>query len=117
MALTKEQIFKKLAQRFKDKDETILKEVAYNLAMASVTEAGLEERAEKALEKLQSSGFISMPLERAVNSKNKNKLSICPICKMDMQTVKLLEDRNAFYCKDHKIVVPYPSVSENEADL
>lgn len=117
MALTKEQIFNKLKQKFKDKDEKLLREVSYNLSIASVTEANLEERAGNALKKLQGSGFVSMPLDHAVRNRNKNKLSTCPICKMDMQTVKLLEDRNAFYCRDHKIVVPYPSVSDNEADL
>jgi len=118
MALTKDQIFKKLAAKFKDKDEKSLKEVSYNLSLAStVTESNLEEKAAKALEKLQGSGFLSMPLDHAARMKNKNKLSICPICKMDMQTVKLLEDRRAFYCKDHRIVVPYPTVTEEEVDL
>ena len=108
-------IYRKLRERFKDEKPELLQEVAYNLALGSVT-ADLEIRAAGAIERLRARQHTS-PLEAEAKKSQANFLSICPICKCGMRSVKLLEDRDAFYCPDHRIVVPFPIVQDSEADL
>jgi adenylate kinase family enzyme len=110
--LTKDEIFKKLMNRYKEKDSKILKEVAYNLCLASTTEASLEERASRALNRIQATPRPQEPLKQMAAKQHQNKLSVCGICKMPMKTVKLLEDRSAYYCPDHRVTVPFPKDEE-----
>lgn len=114
--MSKDEILSKLIEKYASEDRTILKEAAYNLALASTTASNLEERAARAL-KLLSASKAPTPLARAATKVQHSAFSNCPICKMGMQTVKLIEDRNAFYCSDHRVVVPFPSVREEEADV
>lgn len=106
--LSKDEILKKLVSQYKDKDSKILKEVAYNLSLASVTEASLEDRASRALSRIKAAPVPQEPLQKVASKANHSKLSVCSICKMPMKTVKLLEDRSAYYCPDHRIAVPFP---------
>jgi hypothetical protein len=120
MAMTKDQILRKLIQRYPSESTKVLNEVSYNLALASVDESTLETRAAKALDRLRGANHPQhphSPLTVEAMKNQKQSLSSCPICKHTMKTVKLLEDRNAFYCGDHRIVVPFPVVEEDEADL
>ena len=117
MALSKDQIFNKLKERYASENQKLLNEVAYNLSLASTNENTLEERAAKALQALRARATMASPLEQTATKKEKTSLSVCPICKCGMRTVKLIEDRDAFYCPDHRIVVPFPSISDDEADL
>lgn len=117
MGLKKEEIFKIISSTHKEESPQTLKEVAYNLALASTTTSNLAERAARAVEKLRNQEKPHAPLTQAAVKQESNSLSICPICKFKMKTVKLLEDRSAFYCQDHKIVVPFPAIDELEADV
>ena len=110
-------IYKKLRERFKDEKPELLQEVAYNLALGSVVTADLETRAASAIERLRPRQHAASPLASEAKKSEANFLSICPICKCGMRSVKLLEDRDAFYCPDHRIVVPFPIVQDSEADL
>jgi len=113
--LTKDEIFRVLASRYQDKDPKTLKEVAYNLSLASVTNSSLEERAARALQQIQSAPIgAGSPLRQAAAKSVHGKLSVCPICKMGMKTVKLMEDRAAYYCPDHRIAIPFPIEEEDE---
>lgn len=106
----KDQIFKKLVQRYASESTTTLKEAAYNLSLANVVEGEFWDRAEKAINKIrqhQASGSSSILSEAAKKATN-SALSICPICKNKMNLVKLLDDKQAFYCTDHKICQPLP---------
>jgi hypothetical protein len=116
MALTRDEIYQKLKAANAEQPEKVLKEVSYNLALAGVTASTLEERAAMALQRIKSE-HGSNALSHEAKKNEKTSLSKCPICRFDMKTVKLLEDRNAFYCPDHRIVVPFPSVSDEEADV
>ena len=120
MGLKKDQILKILTQRYQTETPRLLNEVAYNLALASTTEANLDARASRAFDKLRGLVKPNQPLTEAATRQEANQISVCPVCKCKMKTVKLLDDRNAFYCHDHKIVVPFPSqdqIDELEADV
>ena len=112
--LSKDDIFRVLASRYQDKEPKILKEIAYNLSLASITRSSLEERAARALQQIQSAPVDYGVLRQAASKSVQNKLSICPICKMGMKIVKLMEDRSAYYCPDHRITVPFPIEEEDE---
>jgi hypothetical protein len=116
--LSRDEILNKLIAKYASEDLKNLKEAAYNLALASTTEATLEERASKALRLLHAAkSQAPSPLTKSAEKAQSSFLSVCPICKCKMRTVKLIEDRDAFYCQDHRVVVPFPSVSDEEADV
>jgi hypothetical protein len=116
--LSRDEILNKLIAKYASEDLKNLKEAAYNLALASTTEATLEERAAKALRLLHAAkAQAPSPLTKSAEKATSSFLSVCPICKCKMRTVKLIEDRDAFYCQDHRVVVPFPSVSDEEADV
>jgi hypothetical protein len=117
--MSKDEILKKLVSKYTSEDAKILKEAAYNLALASTTEANLDERAARALRLLHAAKVHQdqAPLTKSAAKAQSSALSVCPICKTKMRTVKLIEDRDAFYCQDHRVVVPFPSVSDEEADV
>ena len=110
MRLSREAILKRLQEHHGSPDDArLLSEVAYNLTLAATTEENLEERAARALQKLRRDGFNpSAPLTQAASTGAASKLSTCPICKMSMQPVNLIENRPVYYCQDHKISVPLP---------
>lgn len=110
MALKREEILSKLKVEFKDQDEKLLKEVSYNLALANIDWGSLTLRAQQALDKLK--GSKSSPLsalEKEAYKTYSKVLSSCPICKQDMRLVKLMEERPAFYCPDHRVCQPLPA--------
>ena len=117
--MTKNQILQILSQRYPSESPKVLNEVAYNMALASVDESSIDQRAAKALDRLKASQMFDQPsaLSHEATKNKKQALSVCQICKQPMKTVKLLEDRNAYYCGDHRIVVPFPIVEEDEADV
>jgi hypothetical protein len=114
--LNRDQIFEKLTSHYRDQTPKVLKEVAYNLALANTTEANLADRASKALERIKASPpYPENPLKQSAAASNQSRLNVCPICKMGMKTVKNVEGRSMFYCPDHKIAVPHP-VQEAEGN-
>lgn len=117
--MTKNQILQILSQRYPSESPKVLNEVAYNMTLANVDESTIDRRAAHALERLKSSQMVQVqsPLAHEAARNKKQALSVCQICKQPMKTVKLLEDRNAYYCNDHRIVVPFPIVEEDEADV
>ena len=119
MAMTKNQILQILNQRYPSESPKVLNEVSYNLALASVDETTIDRRAAQALDRLKAAQMVEVqsPLSHEAQKNKKQALSVCQICKQPMKTVKLLDDRNAFYCGDHRIVVPFPVVEEDEADV
>lgn len=107
--LSRDEIFQVLAGLHQDQDPKVLKEVAYNLSLASTSSSSLEERAARALNRIKASPALPQGVLRSTATKSAHgKLSICPICKMEMKPVKLLEARSAYYCPDHRITVPFP---------
>lgn len=113
--LSKDQIFKVLRAKFADQNEKTIREISYNLCLANTTESSLEERARRALDKISASPMGATPLNQSAKSAQHGKLSICPICKMGMKTVKLLEGHPAYYCPDHRITVKFPK-EDSEAE-
>jgi hypothetical protein len=108
-ALTKDEIYRILATRHSGQDPKILKEISYNLALASTTESSLDGRAAQALKRLQ--GDTNPPskvLHQAAQAASHNQRNRCPICKSAMEVVKLLEDQPAYHCVQHKITEPFP---------
>lgn len=117
---TRDLIYKALVQRYAAEDAGTLKEAAYNLALAGVTastelvQADFWSRAEQAVSKIKQGKQTADTriLSEAAKKAYASSLSICPICKSKMNLVKLLEDRQAFYCTDHKICQPLPVEGE-----
>ncbi len=103
----KEQILSTLRKHHASEDEKVLREVSYNLAIANVAEDRILERAAQAIERLRA-GQTKSPLTVA---KQRTQASIqdCPICRIAMSSVKLLDEKPAWYCADHRIVVPKPT--------
>jgi len=112
--LSKDEIHRILAGRYKDEDPQTIKEISYNLALASTSEGSLNERARLALQRIKSAPQAPSPLSQQASSQTQGRLNVCPICKSSMETVKLMEDRSAHYCPDHKIVVPFPKETGGE---
>lgn len=94
-----------LKNQFKGESEDLLREAAYNLALGGIDTSGLHIKARQALETLKRKDQISI---RQGFKTEANGLEICPICKFEMKSVKLLDDKPAWYCPDHRIVVPKP---------
>ena len=118
MRLTREQILEKLRERYAQEPETKLREIAYNLTLASTVEANWVERADRAVKRLQGHNLHAQtPLGLEANKNAQAQLSSCPICKFPMRTVKLLEDKDAFFCPDHRVCVPFPKPDESESDV
>lgn len=116
MGLSREDIQKQLNSRYAQEDPKMIREISYNLALAGTVESNLEERAANALKRLKSAASPVEPIQKAAKTTAHNKLSVCPICKTGMKTVKIMEDRDVYYCTDHRVTVPYPS-DDAEADV
>lgn len=105
----KDKIYRQLVQRYASEEPSILKEAAYNLAVANVVEADLWSKADQAIARIKQAkpkgGSI---LSEAAKKAYASQLAICPICKAKMNLVKLLDDREVFFCQDHKICQPLP---------
>lgn len=108
--MKKDEIYRELVKHYISESPLVLKEAAYNLSMASVVKADFWEKAGKAVARIKESQVLAKPsiLSEAAKKAYSSALSICPICKSKMNLVKLLEDREAFYCPDHKIIQPLP---------
>ena len=104
--LSKDEIYKRLREHYASEPEQVLREASYNLAMSSVSEETVLARAGRAIEKLNAYGSRS-PL--SAQQAQRTDLQTCPICRIAMSSVKLLEDKPAWYCADHRIVVPKPT--------
>lgn len=104
--LSKDEILQLLKSHHASEETAILNEVSYNLAIASIAQDRLLEKASAAITKLKQYRPISA-LSQAKNN-TPPPLHYCPVCKFEMETVKLLEDKAAWYCPDHRIVVPKP---------
>lgn len=107
-ALNKEQILSTLRKHHASEDESVLREASYNLAMANVTEDTLTERAAQAIQRLRANQIKSSPLAVARQKSVTASIQDCPICRIAMSSVKLLDEKPAWYCADHRIVVPKP---------
>jgi len=105
---TKEEIYRALVQRYASESPSILKEVAYNLSLGHVTESSLDARAAAAVAKIKAQQAPVNPLEKTAKAVKAAHLAVCPICKNKMSLVKLLEDREVYYCPDHRINQPLP---------
>lgn len=112
----KDQIYRQLVQRYASESPSVLKEAAYNLSLGSVETAAIEgnadfwNKAQQAIARIkqaQPAPGTSM-LSEAAKKAYSSALSICPLCKVKMNLVKLLDDRQAFYCQDHKVCQPLP---------
>ncbi len=109
-SLTKEQIYQSLKGNFPQESEKNLREVSYNLCTANVTEAGLFSFAEKSFEKLKRFAPKSVLAEQAAQIQHQtNQTKVCPVCKVPMKLVNLLEGVKAHYCTTHKITEPLPA--------
>lgn len=106
----KDDIYRKLKQRYAAEDASILKEAAYNLSIANVVESSFWEKADQAVARIKEAQANKKPsmLSEAAKKAYSSALSNCPICKQKMNLVKLLDERQAFYCMDHKICQPLP---------
>lgn len=107
----KDQIYKALMQRYASEQSTVLKEAAYNLSIASIepVEATFWDKASQAIARIkQSQNKGPSMLSEAAKKAYSSALAICPLCKQKMNLVKLLDDRQSFYCQDHKICQPLP---------
>lgn len=106
----KDDIYKKLIQRYASESPSVLKEAAYNLSIANVVEADFWGKAEQAISRIRQVHTQAKPsiLSEAAKKAYSSNLATCPICKTKMNLVKLLEDRESFYCQDHKICQPLP---------
>lgn len=105
--LSKDEIFRTLKKHHASESDETLREVSYNLAIASVEEDNLLDKAATALERVRSRATAS-PLTQHRKAEGRSELQVCPICRIAMSSVKLLEDKPAWYCADHRIVVPKP---------
>lgn len=105
--LTRDEILATLRKHHASEEEGVLREASYNLAIASITEDRLLERANQAIERLRASQAKGSPLSVA-RQKSQASIQDCPICRIAMSSVKLLDDKPAWYCTDHRIVVPKP---------
>lgn len=112
----KDQIYRQLVQRYASESPLVLKEAAYNLSLASTDGQTVEandkfwDKAQQAIARIkqaQPQNKHSM-LSEAAKKAYSSALAICPLCKMKMNLVKLLDDRQAFYCQDHKVCQPLP---------
>lgn len=116
----KDQIYKQLIQRYASESPSILKEAAYNLSLASTEKAPTLDggkfwtKAEEAIARIKQSNTNKKPslLSEAAKKAYSSALATCPLCKQKMHLVKLLDDREAFYCADHKICQPLPIEGE-----
>jgi hypothetical protein len=110
MGLSREEIQKKLTARYSSEDQKTLKEISYNLAVAGTTENNLEIRAAQALKRLKGAApsAAAEALHHASKMTAHNMLSICPICKVGMSPVKIMDDREVYYCAQHRIIQPLP---------
>lgn len=117
----KDKIYRQLVQRYASESPSVLKEAAYNLSLSSAVggktpvEADFWDKANQAIALIKQSK-ASQPA-RSILSESAKKayataLAICPLCKMKMNLVKLLDDRQAFYCQDHKVCQPLPVEGE-----
>lgn len=113
-SLNKEQIYKKLKSKFDNVSDSQLREVSYNLSMANVVEANIYDLAAKSLERLQKFSSSLLSQQAAKIQANDLNSKPCPICKIPMVLVNLMEGRQAHYCSDHKIVEPLPVSVELE---
>jgi hypothetical protein len=111
-SLSKDEIYCILAGTHKDQDPKILKEISYNLALASTTQGSLDERARRALSRINAAPQAASPLVEQVRSQQQQKK--CPICKSAMEIVKLLEGRPAHFCPSHNVTEPLPVESGRE---
>ena len=110
MGLSREQIQKRLVERYGSEDPKLLKEISYNLTVAGTTEANLESRAELALKRLRAAlpCQAGEAMHQATQTTAHNKLSTCPICKTGMRSVKIMDDRQVYFCTQHRVAQPYP---------
>jgi hypothetical protein len=112
----KDQIYRALIQRYASESPDILREAAYNLALASAEPMAdnFWDRAGQALARIKHAKSEQKPsmLSEAAKKAYASQLAICPLCKQKMNLVKLLDDREAFYCQDHKICQPLPIEGE-----
>jgi hypothetical protein len=106
MKLTKEEIYRELSKHYASEPEKILREASYNLALASISGDELMLKASRAIERLKQYG--NSPDALQASKSQKPVLSYCPICKFEMVSVKLLDDKPAWHCPDHRITVPKP---------
>lgn len=106
----KEHVFRTLQTKFPQETEKNLREVSYNLCTAGVqTEASLFTLAEKSFEKLKRFAPMSVLSEQAKQiAVQSNQNALCPVCKVPMKLVNLLEGVKANYCSTHKIAEPLP---------
>lgn len=107
--LTKEQIYQQIKKNYANESEVNLREVSYNLSLANVVEANVLDLAAKSFEKLKRFSSKSLLAESAAKvQSNDLKSKQCPVCKMPMVLVNLLEGKKAHYCNAHRIVEPLP---------
>jgi hypothetical protein len=113
----KDQIYRKLIQRYASEQPSVLKEAAYNLSLGSVevVEADFWNKATQAIGRIkEAQARPNTMLSEAAKKAYSSALAVCPLCKQKMNLVKLLDDRQAFYCQDHKICQPLPVESIGE---
>lgn len=105
--LSKDEIYRTLRKHHASEPDKVLLEASYNLAIAEVSEETLMEKAAKAIQRINSAPEKQSPL--GAQQAARQDLATCPICRIAMSSVKLLEDKPAWYCADHRIVVPKPT--------
>jgi len=115
----KDQIIRKLIQRYASEPGAILSEAAYNMSLAGVEVEGASsdrfwEKAERTISRIREATKNKPPsmLSEAAKKAYSTALAVCPLCKQKMNLVKLLEDREVFYCQEHKICQPLPIEGE-----
>lgn len=101
--MDKKHIFKRLQEQYPTEPVKHLNEAAYNLAIAGVQEASLMTRAERALQKIRSNNQTALSKTPRVTA---GPEVLCSVCRNPMLEVKLVEDRPAHYCPDHRTVEP-----------
>ncbi len=101
--LSRAEILDQLKTKFPQEKTEILQEASYNLSLASTESSQLQERMARAVERIKAT-----PARKFQVQSDSGGLDICPLCRFQMKSVNLIDDKGAWYCNEHKIVVPHP---------
>ena len=105
---SRDEIYRKLRKHYASESEQVLREASYNLAIASVEETSLLDKAAQAIQRISQTAAQRSPLASQQAQQRSADIQSCPICRIAMSSVKLLEEKPAWFCADHRIIVPKP---------
>lgn len=105
---SRDEIYRALRKHHASESEQTLREVSYNLALASVEESSLLDKAAQAIQRISQTAARRSALSEQNDQRKSSDIQHCVICRMEMRSVKLLEDKPAWFCSDHRIIVPKP---------